>query len=669
MHLLLIDKIWVPESSMENVEKMQLPGFPIGIAEAIDLPDSHSHIKASTNFLRNRKVEPDVLARVEEEPDVVARVEEPDVPARVEEPVISLVEKPVTARVEGRRKLTIPRSFSNVSEKKGAIDTTPPIESVKEAVSRFGGSIDWKARRAKNIQQRPKSVGVELEISQEIAELRRQVKFQLPEDLYSTNKLIEELKQYLERAQREEHEATQASETARLKAEELEQEIVNEARHAAAISDLNSTNEELERLHDEHACMVIQKDIAVKMAEEAVAASKKIEQSLKYLTFEFELLKMARTSQPGAGGKDCSNWKLKLQHAEEKLHKLNQQASAMKDLKSKLDASSSLLLDLKSELAAYMKSKLKREGDEEPKKVFDEVKVKTEKASAELHSVITTIRRSEETVSVAVASPKAELETMSQLASAEMKKKGARGIIDLDKKLEQAEQKAVYAKSLAQAAQIELREVKEDAEQAKARASALERRLMAAQTELEDAKYYEKVAAEAVKALQESESAENNYDMHSPSEVTLELREYYELRKRAYEADKPVDLRVVAANSQIEMAKDSELNSLNKLEEVNQELAARRESLKMATAKAEKAQEGKLGVEQELRKWKADQEQKRSASLERKKEYNKSEQINGPSNNTVTERAPETETKKKKKKQLFPRVIMFFSKRKARRNK
>ncbi|KAI9081206.1 hypothetical protein K1719_036828 [Acacia pycnantha] len=118
---------------------------------------------------------------------------------------------------------------------------------------------------------------------------------------------------------------------------------------------------------------------------------------------------------------------------------------------------------------------------------------------------------------------------------------------------------------------------------------------------LEDAKYYEKVAIEAVKALQDSESAENNNDMDSPSEVTpVGLKEYYELRKRAREAEKSSDSRVVVAYSQVEMAKDFELNSLNKLEEANQELAARKESLKMATEKAEKAQEGKLRVEQEL---------------------------------------------------------------------
>lgn len=542
--------------------------------------------------------------------------------------------------------------------------------------------------------QRCKSLGIELEISEEIAELRRQVetngdKFQLPEDLYSTQKLIEELKENLERARREDDEATQASEIARMKVEELQQEFADEARHAAAVLDLNSTIKELETLRKEYASMEIQKNIAVKMAEEAVAASKKVEKSLTCLSIELESLELARIAHPGPVDKDCCKWKLELQHAEEKLERFNQHVLAVKDLKSKLDAASSLLLDLKSELAAYMESKLKQEGDKERKMVLEEVKANIEKATAELNSVHTVIRQSDKTASIASASLKAKLDkTRSQIASIQMKGKGAgEKMNELPKKLEQTEQEANQAKLLAQAAQLELCEAKEEAEQAKARASAVESRLLAAQTELEDAKSCTKLVVEAIKALQESESAGNDNDMDSPSGVTLGLKEYYELRKQAYEAVKQANLRIAAANSQIEMAKDSKLHSLNKMEEVNQELAARRESLKMATEKAEKAQEGKLGVEKELRKWKVEHKQQRNASFEGKNESNSSDQIDVPSNKTVTQSVPETkrpetkvaeskapetkaiETKsRKKKKHFFPRLARFFSKRKTLRN-
>lgn len=59
----------------------------------------------------------------------------------------------ITARIPVRGRFTFPRSVSTVDAKKAAIDTSPPIESVKAAVSRFGGSIDWKARRVQSFQQ------------------------------------------------------------------------------------------------------------------------------------------------------------------------------------------------------------------------------------------------------------------------------------------------------------------------------------------------------------------------------------------------------------------------------------------------------------------------------------------------------------------------------------
>lgn len=525
-----------------------------------------------------------------------------------------------------------------------------------------------------------------------------------PEELQNTKKLVEELKQDLEKAQKEEQEATQASEAARLKVEELEEEIKNETMHVAAISDLNSVQVELETLYKEYASTVIQRDVAVKMAAEAVAASEKVEKSLACLTIVLESLELARIIHNGGGiNKDCCDWKTKLHQAEEKLKRLNQHALAVNHLKSKLDESSSLLFGLKHELTSYMESKLKQEGDEGQNEVFEDLKVSVEKANAELNSSLTAIRHSEEKISVVFASLKDELDKARARTGSD-EKRVIEKMIELPKKLEQVEQELNEAKSLVQAVQIELHEAEEEAEQAKARASAMESRLLSAQKELEDAKSSEMLVAEAINALKESESAGNNNDMDSPfSGVTLGVEEYINLTKQAHEAEKQANLRVAAANSQIEMAKESELNSLNKLEEVNQELAAIRESLKMATEKAEKAQEEKLVVEKELRDWKAEQEKQRNATFEGKKEEsNDYDQTNVPSDNTVTESTPETttmeieapeiktlennateikvletkgagtkgkDTKTKKKSKFFPRLVRFFSKKKTRRHK
>ncbi|KAK4252684.1 hypothetical protein QN277_014428 [Acacia crassicarpa] len=520
--------------------------------------------------------------------------------------------------------------------KKRIIETAAPFHSVKEAVSRFGGTVDWKSNRGRSMERI------------NFAEAKLEKSDNQEENSESTAKLINEMKLSLEKAQKDENQAKKDSELMRLKVQEMEQIIENEASvaakamHAAAVSALKALEEELESLLKDHA------------TKESLESTQ-----TKNLELERE-----RT-----------------------------RATMVGDLKSKLDVSSSLLHDLKAKLE---ETKLKQQSDGEQRKELEEVKCKIAKATADVNylrvtslslkseleeekSVNDMIRQREEMASDAVASLKDELDrTRSEVALVQKKEKEAREkMIELPKTLEEAAQEAVQAKMLAQEAHLRLHQAKEKAEQAKAKSNEMENRVLAAQKELETVKASEKSAMAAAKAVQVSESAKSKSNAESPSEVTLTVEQYNQLCKLADEANEQANRRILAINSQIDMTKESELRSLMKLEELNQELAERMKLLEEATEKAEKANEGKLGVEQELRSWRADQGQRRNACEETQGMVNQNRVSNSgsegnkeqtnldqPTNKKSTDSSAETKIKKKKKS-FSTKIAMVFSKRKT----
>ncbi|KAJ8561360.1 hypothetical protein K7X08_027550 [Anisodus acutangulus] len=636
------------------------------------------------------------------------------------------------------------------------IDTAAPIQSVKQAVSKFGGIVDWKAHRQQTVEKR-NIIEQELAKVQEETPLYKKqcqdaedAKVLVLKELDSTKRLIEELKLNLERAQTEEQQARQDSKFAKVRVEEMERGIADDAsiaakaqlevaraRLKAAVSELKSVNSELGVLRKDYALLVSEKDVALKKAEEAASVSSEVEKTLEDLTIELitskDSLEAAHAAHLEAEEhrvgtvmvkeQNTLNWEKELKQAEEELERLNQQIPSVKDHKAKLDTTSGLLQDLNNELAAYMESKLKQEADEEgnllepekrshhkiqatvasAKRELEEVKLNIEKATAEVECLkVTTIalkaelekeksnlaslQQREGMAGIAVASLESELNrTKTEIALLQSKEKEAREkMVELPKQLQEAAQDADRAKSLAQTAREELRKANEDVEQAKAVVSTVESKLLVSKKEIEAAKSSKNLAVATISTLQESESTENTKD--EATGVTLSLEEYYELSKQAHEAEKEANIRVTAAISQIEVAKESELSSLNRLEEVNLAMTERKEALEIAQQKAEKAKEGKLVADQELRKWRAEHEKKWKSgvsvppvnkttstkmSSEESKESKTSEHApeatkeNAQTSNTETDSSPEVKVPKKKKKSFFPRVLMFLGRKKA----
>ena len=623
-------------------------------------------------------------------------------------------------------------SFKNPD--KVQIDTAAPFESVKAAVSKFGGIVDWKAHRVHTVERR-KFIEIELEKAQEEmpsykqqCEEAEEAKMQVLKELESTKRLIEELKLNLERAQTEEQQAKQDSELAKLRVEEMEQGIADDssfaakaqlevakARHAAAVSELKTVRDELDQLRKDYALLIAEKDAAETKRQEAVSVSKQAEKMVENLTIQLITLKQSLDSEHSthleaeehrigavmAKEQDSLNWELELKQAEEELAKLNQQMLSTKDLKSKLNEATALLQELKAELAAYMESETGKEA-EDPKTRGDisaavaaakkdllDVKLKIEKATDEVNAFkvasttlksdleketanLEAIQRREEMASTALLALEMDLNRIkSELAAVHTREKEEREkMSELPKHMEEAAREAEEAKAVARTAREELDKAKHEVGEAKAGASTAESKLAAVRKEIEAAKAGEKLALAAITALEESECAEKKSVESPTAGITLSLDEYYMLSKRAHEAEEEARTRVDEAMSQVEAAKESEQRSLNKLEEVSQEIKQRRDALESAIQKAEEATQGKLSVEQELRKWRAEHQERRNAaegnnssspscSLHQRSPRSSAAAAAG------TEAGSEQTKTKKKKKSFFPRFFMFLSKKKT----
>ncbi|CAL9753892.1 unnamed protein product [Musa acuminata subsp. burmannicoides] len=534
-------------------------------------------------------------------------------------------------------KLSSPRSSSRTSKlleslkkvniNQAYIDTAAPFESVKDAISKFGGTVDWEAQTAVTIE-RHKHVHLELEKAQEeIMKCKEQyeavesIKEDVTKELSSMKRLVEELKQSLEKAQPREAQVKQDSELIDVRLKEIEQRIASFASDAAntdgieidkeriadfaaVVAELRLVKQELESMESERVVLVDERNTALRKAKDFDVASKEIEKTIEDLNLELvatkESIELAhsahleaeeqRASAALALEQDKLIWQKELKHAEDEVEQLKEQLLSTDDVKSMLNRASSLLSRLKDELALYMKAKPNREakstqehklvdhtGDVKESnplalnpKELDEARSRIEKANNEINCL-----------RVASSSLKSELE-MERASVSTLR------------------QRNVLASVLVSSLEDELNRTKTEL------GKALER----AAEEADRAKEREEQAKDEACTM---ENVGNSTLKDSSNLVTLSIEEFFKLREKAKEAEEIANSSVISAIAQVNAAKDLELRSLQELEEVKDMIQERKTALRTAEEKAKRATEGKLGMEQELRTWRAKQEEQRKA--------------------------------------------------------
>uniref|UniRef100_A0A0D9VNH2 Protein WEAK CHLOROPLAST MOVEMENT UNDER BLUE LIGHT 1 n=1 Tax=Leersia perrieri TaxID=77586 RepID=A0A0D9VNH2_9ORYZ len=532
------------------------------------------------------------------------------------------------------------------------IDTTAPIDSVKGAVSKFGGKLDWGERR-KQVQDELDKVQEEMVEFQKRSQEAEAGMAQAVKELGGANGEISDLRLSLETAQAEEARARQDAELAELRlrggestAAKAELAVARE-RHATAVADLTTARSELDSLRKEHAAAVADADAAAARARGTASSSSEAVNAVEELAAELAVLKEEldashvahdeaeekRIRLGMAFEKEKIQWREELERAEIEAKKLAESVMEKRDLESKVAAASDLLVGLRAELfAVAVEGTI---GDEEAtvssraklektRKDLEEVKSNVDKVNEEAkclrvaaaslgvdleknRSELAALRRRESATSSTIPSLEEELIRVTAALTAARANGG--GATTTAAQLDAARREAAKAKGDATSAQEEVSKAREEAILANAAVHAMEARLEALARETLAATTSEGIAAASAAALAATTTIKTQDG--DDKAVTLTAEEYEDLSRRARETEEIAGNRVTEAVKMIKEAKEAEVRSIEKLAQMAKQTEQRRQALIAASSEAEEAEFGKLAAERELRQWRAEHEHQR----------------------------------------------------------
>ncbi|KAM0926407.1 hypothetical protein ACQ4PT_003497 [Festuca glaucescens] len=548
------------------------------------------------------------------------------------------------------------RFIKAIDGKAHVVDTAAPIDSVKGAVSKFGGILDWRERRQQVQEELGKVAGEKAEYQRRSraaeagrAEARR--------DLVGATGEIDDLWLSVKRAQIAEAQARKDADLAKLRLRKTEKRAAARAelggvreRHGEARAELGSVRAELEAVREERDAVAVEAGAAAARAREtageAVGAGEAVREAAAELAALKAELESARAAHDVAEEKrlrlalawqdDKVQWQNELERGEEEARRLRDELVAAGDLESKVAAASEQLANLRAELFARAVEGASAEETvavgapsaklANARKELEEVKTSVEKAQDEAKILrvaaaslradlekekaeLAAVRLKEEATSASIPSLEEELSRLtSELTAAQARARDSgEERSTKPEQLSEARREAERAKASAQTAQEETAVAREEARVAKAAVQIMEARLEAVMREILAANASAEAATASADALVQQQDNKSGQSGTVEGGVALAAEEYEELSRRAQETEEVAGKRVVEAVKLIKEAKDAEVRSLEKLTQLTKQTEQRRQALRAATAEAEEAELGKAEAERELRQLQAEQ--------------------------------------------------------------
>ncbi|ERN19218.1 WEB family protein At5g55860 [Amborella trichopoda] len=547
----------------------------------------------------------------------------------------------------------------------GEIDTRAPFESVKAAVSLFGEGAFSAEKPAQKRQKPPGFENImakETQLHMAQKELNRlkdhlrnaeTVKAQALTELEKAKRTIDDLTQQLKSINSSKESALKAAEAAITQAERSEpstprtptspnaswQLELSQAReqYTIVMAELDSAKQDLRLMRQEIAASSDAKQAALLQASDALRTSEinsiraselsreinNASESLMHVKQASEQARKEHDDLIAVKDEGAEISRLALEGIRRKIddvHKTSGEKPAGNDYPAELAAMNAEIEKIHEEIKASKASEMdslrfvttELDGAKETlQKVADEEKSMEVAVEALKHELERTKKEHKELVereneleliaarlNEELQRAKAELNAWTER---EARAKG--GCDELDSALKQLELETQEARAEAEASRLSAENLRNEADASKLALIEKEAQLQQALVDAEEAKRAEAAAHEEISAFSERASASRASTSEAMgAEIRLSKEEFESLGHKTEEAERLADMKVAAAEAQVEAVKASEKEALKRLEGVRKEIEEVGAAIKEATKRAEMAEAARRAVEGELKR-------------------------------------------------------------------